>query len=78
MTETDNYRAPTAAFCRTVRAQYGLTMPVLYDPNGDYVRTMRIQTQHYHIVLGPEGEILFKRQYDDQGWRPVVEAALSR
>jgi len=76
--ENDQRNRPSAAFCSSIRQQYGLTMPVLYDRDGDYVRALGVAPNHFHWVLGRENMIRFKRQYDDTGWRPVLDAELAR
>ena len=78
VTQTNTFGAPNANHCRSVRSQYGLTMPVLYDPNGDWVRMMGISTNHYNIVLGPENRIEYKNQSDDFTWRPIIQQLLSQ
>lgn len=77
VTEDANTRPATADFCRHVRDQFGLTMPVLYDETGELGR-LGLPTSHFHMVLGEEGRIEFKEQGRDTGFRAAIDRVLGR
>ena len=51
---------PTQGYCNQVKAQHGLTMPVLID-DGTIMSTLGITSaNHWNIVFGEGGEIVYK------------------
>lgn len=53
-------------------------MPVLYDPNGTYQSAMGISSNHWHIIMGSENEIVYKQQYDDSQFQSYISQELAR
>ena len=52
-------------YCNQVKAQHGLTMPVLID-DGTIMSTLGITSaNHWNIVFGEGGEIVYKAKGDD-------------
>jgi hypothetical protein len=78
ITEDAQYGAPDAAYCAAVRAQYGLEVPVLYDPNRATQQALAVRSNHVHLVFGRGNVIAFKGQYsapDDVA--AVIDALLA-
>lgn len=67
---------PTSAYCNQVRAQHGLTMPVLID-DGSIMGTLGITgANHWNIVFGEGGEIVYKAKggsTDSQAKAKVIQ-----
>jgi thiol-disulfide isomerase/thioredoxin len=63
VTETANYERPDAAYCAEVRAQYGLEVPVLYEPTGETQRALGVSNNDVHVVLARGNVVTFKKQY---------------
>ena len=58
---------PTTAYCSQVKAEYGLTYPVVIDPTGQLKDALALSGNNHHsIVLGAGGEIVLKQQYGIQ------------
>ena len=74
ITETADFTAPDAAYCKTIRDQYGLQMPVLFDPSGDVLRAFNVPTNDVHIVMQHGNKIAFKKQYTTTA---AVESAIN-
>ncbi len=52
--------APSEAYCKQIRTQHGLTMPVLMD-DGTILNTLGVTgANHWNIVFGEGGEIVYK------------------
>lgn len=69
---------PTSTYCKTVRAQYGLTFPVLYDPTGAFKAAYGFfAPNELNVVLDQGGEIVFKGHYSSQSSvQAAIEGAL--
>ena len=55
ISQTPSATLPDATYCKQVRAQYGLTFPVLYDPTGIVAQTYQygsVNERHWVIGLG--------------------------
>lgn len=76
--ENDDGGPADAAFCRTIRDQYGLSMPVLWQPEGLFADTLDIPPNEFHIVMGPGNEILWLQHYGEGGVRGALDAAFAR
>jgi len=58
---------PTSTYCNQIKAQYGLTFPVLYDPTGVFTSTFGFAGKNeQNLVLKEGGEIVFKGRYSNQ------------
>lgn len=67
ISQTHLFQPPTAQYCKQIQAQYGLTMPVLYDPSGALKSTFgwsSVNDQSVVWTLG--GELVFKSKYANQ------------
>ena len=66
---------PSAAYCQSVRDQYGLTMPVLMDPNNLIGQALGYSSpfNHWNIVLGPGVTLTLKQK---GGSNASVQAAI--
>jgi hypothetical protein len=55
---------PTADYCKQVRAQYKLTMPVLYGPK-EVLQTLGIMgdPSDWHLMLEPGGVLVYRKQF---------------
>lgn len=67
VSETPQGNPPDAAFCKSVRAQYGLTMPVLYG-SASALSSLGISlpSNDYNIVLDKAGKILLHKKGGNQ------------
>ena len=76
----DNSGTPAnAAFCASVRDQYGLTMPVLYDPDGVLPTALGISggVNSWSIVLAEGAVIKLKKKYaSNAAVKAAIEAEL--
>ncbi|MCB9535349.1 MAG: TlpA family protein disulfide reductase [Myxococcales bacterium] len=73
-----NFGAPDAADCRAIREQYGLQIPVLYDPNGDFQRVFGVPDNDVHVVLDGDGTITLKEHYASEAEvYDAIDAALA-
>lgn len=59
ISENSEQGQPDAAFCSTVRARYGLQMPVLFDPTGEFQRTFQVVPNEMNLILSDESRIEF-------------------
>jgi len=59
---------PSFDYCKGVREQYGLTMPILMDPNHVLPDALGYSAPHneWHFLLGEGVELLFKGKYPSQ------------
>lgn len=74
--EDGSYGTPSAAYCDQIKAQYGLTMPVLID-DGTIVATLGLTSKnHWNIVVGEGAEIVFKSKYKDAESKVAIEELL--
>lgn len=73
--ENDEGGPADAAFCRTIRDQYGLSMPVLYQPEGLFPEALGIPPNELHIVMGPENRIRWLQHYGGAGVRAALDLA---
>lgn len=74
--ENDLYGPADANVCARTRDEYGLTMPVLYDPEGklqDAFGWSRVND--WDIVLGRGGTVLYFQQFAPEA---DVEQAIER
>ena len=71
----DVFRRPDAAYCRQVRAQYGLTMPVLYDPSGA-LSSVNLDNRHVHFVLETGAVVNFRDAFNDTRFEGAIQALL--
>ena len=58
---------PTTAYCTQIKADYGLTYPVVIDPTGQLKNVLGLSgDSHHSIVLGSGGSIVFNEKYANQ------------
>jgi hypothetical protein len=78
ISENNQGGEPSQTFCRQLRTQYGLTMPVLRDVGGAFMAAMNTPPNHNQFVFGAENRIVFYRQGDNTAWRRPLETELAR
>lgn len=63
ISQTQTFDEPDADYCAGIRDQFGLTMPVLFDP--DHAMPAAVGTPYFDIdiVLGADNELLFAKQH---------------
>lgn len=67
VSETPQGKPPDAAYCKTVRAKYGLTMPVLYGSASALGAIgISLPSNDYNIVLDKGGKILYYKKGGNQ------------
>ena len=69
---------PTPEFCDGVRQQYGLTMPVLIWANDQLAAEVGLNERHVDLVMERGSKIVFRSQFNDNSFKPVIEALLSQ
>ncbi len=59
---------PSLEYCKGIRDQYGLTMPVLIDPDGVLPAALGYSAplNEWHFLLGEGAELIFKGKYPNQ------------
>ena len=72
MTAEASGALPDATYCQTVQAEYGLTMPVLFDPDGVSNTVLGMPANSGELVL-TEGNIIESKT---QGAHAAVAATL--
>jgi hypothetical protein len=77
ISETDSSGPPTLAYCRQVREAFGLTMPVLIDPEGLLQRQYDAPSNSYSVVMGEGNVIRWRAQYAEDLLPAQLEAALA-
>jgi peroxiredoxin len=78
ISQDNNFDAPDAAFCQSVKRQYNLTdVTVLYDPDGRLQDALKVRSNDINILMRQGGEIFFKEQYASDEVRGAIEAELS-
>jgi len=77
ITEADGANAMTPAYCKAIRDDYGLTMPVLIDTEGVFPAHIGVtSTNAWTVALDAAGGILAKDKYDQTNAFTKVNAAL--
>ncbi len=77
ITQTPEFGVPNAGYCAGVRDHFGLSMPVLYDPDLALPAALGTGNNAVHLVLGPGNVIAHKDQYGTlSDVREVVEGLL--
>ena len=74
ISQTSSFGPPDEAFCASVRREYGLEIPVLFDPQGALRQALDVPANDINVLLDASGQIAFKRQYAGVD---AVRAALS-
>ncbi len=65
--QTPSATLPDAAYCKQVRAQYGLTFPVLYDPTGVLAQTYQYSSvNERNWVIAEGNELIHFGHYTSQ------------
>ena len=61
--ETNSGQTPDAAYCKAIRAQYGLTMPVLYGPLS-ILSSMGISgaPNDWNVLIDSGGKLLYRKK----------------
>jgi peroxiredoxin len=78
ISQDNNFNAPDAAFCQTVKREYNLTdVTVLYDPDERLQDALKVRSNDINILMRQGGEIFFKEQYASDEVRGAIEAELS-
>ncbi|MFT7579618.1 MAG: hypothetical protein ACI9MR_001284 [Myxococcota bacterium] len=78
ITDNNTFGTPNAAFCRAVRDQAGLTMPVLYDPTGQFQAAIGARFPNDLVVVVREGmELVLNRQRNANSGFEAAEAVLN-
>ena len=72
VSQDDDGDAADAAFCQSVRAQYGLTMPVLFSPAGAFPSALDVPPNEVHLVTRRGGRV----EHADHYGGDTIEAAL--
>lgn len=75
VTETDDGDPADATFCRTIRDQYRLEMPVLFQPEGQFPTALGVPPNEVHFVMGRGNELLWYDHYGAAGVEAALEAA---
>lgn len=73
VTEDDAQAPADADFCRNIRDEYDLEMPVLRAPAGDFAQTLGLPSADVHLVMGAGNELRWIAHETRTG---EVEAAL--
>lgn len=78
VSETKSGKTPDAAFCKQIRAQYGLTMPVLYGPASALSSIgISLPSNDYNVLIKKGGEIIhFKKGGGQSAVTQKIEAEL--
>ena len=68
LSEDGSGDTPSLDYCKGIRDQYGLTMPVLIDPDGVLPTALGYAAplNEWHFLLGEGAEVLFKGKYPNQ------------
>ena len=68
LSEDANGDSPSLEYCKGIRDQYGLTMPVLIDPDGVLPGALGYAAplNEWHFLLGEGDALLFKGKYPNQ------------
>jgi peroxiredoxin len=77
VTEDAAGKAPTKAYCESIEAKFGLTMPVVYDPTGAVQAGLGLNSPNdWHVVLAPGGKLSVKSKYSQDPAVKAVETLL--
>ncbi len=76
ITETESFEPPDASSCSAIRERYGLTMPVLYDGQGQFQEIYGVPPNDINIVTGESCKIVLKEQYSSEQVQPELELVL--
>ncbi|MFT6399214.1 MAG: peroxiredoxin [Bradymonadia bacterium] len=76
VSETQTFDEPDADYCSGIRDRFGLTMPVLFDPDQAMPAAAGMPHFDIDIVLGADNELLFAKQHASR--EEVREVILSR
>ncbi len=77
--EDANGADPTPAYCQGIRDQYGLTMPVLMDPDNLLGQSLGYggpKFNQWNVVLGPGVTIAFKKPGETSSVPGAIENLL--
>ena len=77
ITADGDFGAPTAAYCREVREQYGLEMPVLFDTGGAFTGALGIAENDVHVIATSGLEVSWSGHYASSQVEGQLEAAQS-
>jgi hypothetical protein len=71
-----NFERAPVEYCRQVRDQFGLTMPVVVYTQDDGAEAVGLDRRHVHLVSGRGARITHRAEFEDQSWIEAVEALL--
>ena len=77
ISEDSGFGRPSQAFCDGIRQQYGLTMPVLINDQGQ-LDAAGLRARHTHFVLEQGGGIVFRDQFNDSRFIAEIEQLLGQ
>ncbi len=76
--QNDNFDRASLEFCRQVRQQYGLTMPVLVYADDGAAAAAGFDQRHVHLVTDADARIVHRDQFNDRSFRPIIDGLLGR
>lgn len=74
VTQTASHDSPDAAYCQTVQQQYGLAMPVLFDPNGVTQSVLDMRINGGELVMSTGNIIEFNGGPDHPAVADTLES----
>ncbi|MEM9068397.1 MAG: redoxin domain-containing protein [Myxococcota bacterium] len=72
-----DFNPATQELCTEVRDRYGLSMPVLFDPDANLQSALGIGRNAWNIILGEGMEIRWKARYSDRMVPERLDEALA-
>lgn len=78
VSEDDGFGPPDAETCRAIRERYGITMPVLFDPEGRLQSLLGVAPNEVHVVLTEGARIDWIGHYAGSEVESRIESALAR
>jgi peroxiredoxin len=66
ITENDWNGHPDAAYCKRKRSEFGLTMTVVYDKDGEFVDQMNIEPNGSDLVIGPKVKLEWRANWGSE------------
>ncbi|MFT7578959.1 MAG: hypothetical protein ACI9MR_000621 [Myxococcota bacterium] len=79
ITENNSGSPPNAAYCRAIRDAFGLTMPVLYDPTGEFLSAAGLGSPNAWGVVTSEGVVIEnKSKYSQTNAHAKIREILER
>lgn len=76
--QDDDFGRASLEFCRQVRQQYGLTMPVVVYADDRAAASVGFDRRHVHLVTDQDARIVHRSEFQDTRFRPVLDRLLGR